>query len=139
MNIHSTLVTRTSQIEKDALYLIRGHGTFGIPIPPQLFRVDSDVIRDKELGLPYVWGTEWINLSRANGVSKIKRIPRQVLNLDQVYVWETGYADIGHFYDMVGQPDHDRHLERFHGTLKQGLRLLHHDTSWAETIEETIK
>jgi len=107
VNIHTVTVTKTSQVRQGDVYRISGTSN-GLPLPPQLFRVETPILRSCTVGRPYVRGAFAYNLGVGRFCSR-----NAVLWLDSVGVYDTGYGtDLSWWYAMIGQQDHDRHLER---------------------------
>lgn len=120
MNLRFAVVEKSSQIEQGAVYVIRGDSRNNVPIPPQVFRVESTILRAGAVGRTYVVGTSWVNLGEFG-----KRIfTNQVLFLDAVGIYEQGTSELTDYSKMakITNPlDHGRHLERVPQSLQQAF------------------
>lgn len=112
-----TVVTREDQVIEGAFYVIRGtvknpdanrnpYLDDSTPLPPQLVQVTSGVLRDHEMGQPYVQVRMWIDL----GEMGKHYYPETYLPLWDVNVPENG--------------NNDHHLERVPDRLAEAFGVL---------------
>ena len=108
---HSARVTKTSQLEKGVTYLINGFGWKRTPLLKQWFRVESDILRDGFLGLPFVRGTCVVVFPK--WMRQPTRVDHHaILFLEDVGVYEEGYSSISWLQSYTLDTDRDMWLER---------------------------
>jgi hypothetical protein len=133
VNVRTVTVTKTSQIEKGAIYRICGNSTSRDRIPAQMFRVETEVIRSSNLGSPYVIGTHWMSL----GDIGMRMMKGSTLLLEAVGVYDIGQWEIDVFEKASGVNPHDRHLERIPDHVAHAFGALEKEGRGYHEIAET--
>jgi hypothetical protein len=81
-------VTKVSQLELGGWYIVRGTDSSGLPIPPQLFRLEAMDQGGIVQGQPIVRGTLWVK-----ALGMIRRYSEHSMPLWMINIPETGLTD----------------------------------------------
>jgi hypothetical protein len=136
MNLRFAVVQKASQIEQWGVYIIRGTSSLKLPIPPQVFRIETKVLRASVVGRPYVRGTSWVNFGEHGKKEHYRELTNQILYLDAVGIYESGSSELTDYSRMAGisNPlDKDLHLERVPLSLQRALFGL--DSGYHEVVQ----
>ena len=117
-------VTRTSQLEVGAYYLIRGTGRGKFPLPPQVFRLLQKDIHPTLTGVGHIKGTLWWRCWNRVEVSS-----DHLLTLYELNIPEHGQHDIhleridpGLVTRVVGADWYQEVSQAIHQALSRGMR-----------------